>query len=106
MCYHSHCEVIRRKTVVLAAEYLRCHVAGSSAGVCTVVGAKRTGDSEVGDPCVALPIEYDVLWLDVAVNDSAGVEIAKAEEHADKEELGLFLSEATAGDVMPKVPAR
>lgn len=61
--------------MVLPEEHFWSHVAGSATCLMAVLGLPVSGDPQVSDPGVPSFVEDDILWLDVAVNDAALVEM-------------------------------
>ncbi len=55
--------------MVLATHDFRGHVAWSATGVGAVLGSPDTRDAQVGDAHVPLAVYYQVLRLDVSVDD-------------------------------------
>lgn len=81
--------------MVLLAEDLRRHVAGSATCFFGVVFLVKPGDSEVSDSEVPILVEHDVLRLDISVNYAFLVEVVESLQQAHHEELGLFFGEFT-----------
>lgn len=83
MRHNSNCKVICRKAMVLAAKHFRGHISGSAASVTTIIRAKRTGNSQISHPCIALLIQNNVLGLYVSMDDSSRMQVAESQQHAD-----------------------
>lgn len=71
----------------MAAHDLWRHVARRSARVLVVLGLVHARDAEVRDAQVAVLVEHQVFWLDVAVNDALRVDVLEPFEQACNEEF-------------------
>lgn len=90
--------------MVLTTHDLRSHVPRGSAGVLVVVGPDLACDAQVSDAQVPLAVDDQVLRLDVSVDDAVLVQVFEPQEETRREELGLFLREAShLANVVPQV---
>ena len=87
-------EVVDGDSVGLPAHDFGGHLARRPRSVFTVVGVPDARDAEVSYTQVASFVKYQILRLDVSVQDAVRVQKLEAEDHACDEELGLFLREA------------
>ena len=97
-CPHVRCKEVKTNLLRLLAlnEGLGCQVlssAGSDGDVLVVAGA---GESEVAELADAVGADHDVLGLDVAVDDTAGVEVADTLDQLREACAGLGVVEFVA----------
>ncbi len=98
---HAGREDVRRGAIVgLALNDFRGHVTFSTDAVAEHSIAFRTGhgggEAEVGELDVALSVEEQVLQLEVAVADVAGVEFVESYQHLAEELSGNLLGQAAS----------
>ena len=83
----SHREVVDGYTVILAAHDLGSHIAGRARCVLRVLRVPQTCNTQIRDPQVTILVKYQVLRLDITMQDGILVKIFEAEKHAGNEEL-------------------
>lgn len=103
----SNGEVVSQVGVVLSVHDFGGHVPRSARCVLRVLIALDTRDSKVSDAEVAVALNDEVLWLNVAVNYVFFVDIFQALHETRNEESSLFFVEfAFCTEVVPQVPPR
>ena len=83
----SHREVVDGYTVILSAHNFRSHIARRARCVLRVLRVPQTCNTQIRDPQVAILVKYQVLRLDITMQDGILVKIFEAEKHAGNEEL-------------------
>ena len=104
---HTHCKVVDGDTVVLTAHDFRRHISWRARGVLRVFGVPQTGNTKICHSEIALLVKYQVLGLDVPVQNGVLVEVLEAKQHASDEKFGLHFTKVPIfSNVIPEVAPR
>ena len=100
----SHRKVIRSQPVVLPAHDFGCHVARRSTRLTRIVGRKDARNSKISQAQVSMVIEYQILRLNISVDDLLLMDGFQSVQQArDEEARNFHVKEALASDVVSKV---
>ena len=91
--YNSNREVVCTERMVLPTHNFRCHVAWCSGGFSRVFELPLPCHPKIGDSTIPIVFEDDVLWFDISVDDSVGMEVLQRLHDRLDDKLNLPLIE-------------
>lgn len=94
--HDAKCEVVDCERMAFSQHDLRSHIPWGSTGVLVVVLSHHSRDAEVSEPQVAIGVEDQILWLEIAMDNAMAVEVLQGEDDAGEEEFAFSLAEELA----------
>ena len=84
---------VNRVRMIHLANDLRRHIARSSACILCVVWLDLPRNPQICDSQVATVIKHQIFWLEITMDNLAGVHVFKAEHDTGQKEAGFFFFE-------------
>lgn len=72
--YDTDRKIIGCYTMILSTHHFRSHISRSTWSLWSIIWTPISRDTEIRQSQVAICLEYQVLWLDISVNDAGTVD--------------------------------